>query len=278
MVITAQQVNELRIKTGSGMMDCKKALTEAEGDMEKAIDILRKKGQKISANRADRDTTEGSVFVHISSDGKEAIGFSLNCETDFVAKNDDFQKLGQKILAIATMHKPESAESLLAISMEDGRAVSEHITDLVGKIGEKIEVAQYNHITGERIVSYIHGDGKIGVLVNLANVGSADVNEAGRLVGMQIASMRPVAVDESGVSADMLQREKEIGIERARQEGKPEAMLEKIAEGFVKKFYKENTLLHQDFVKGNKVTVKQYLNSVQNGLTVKSFARIAIGR
>lgn len=278
MAITAQQVKELREITGSGMMDCKKALAEAEGDMEKAIDILRKKGQKISANRADREASEGAVFLHISNDGTEGIAFALNCETDFVGKNEDFLSLGNNILEAAKAHKPATAEELATLAV-DGRAVADHITDLMGKIGEKIEVTQYVHMKGEKIGSYVHGDGKIGVLVSMANTNGTDVMEVGRDVGMQIASMRPVAVDESGVDATTVEREKEIGLEKARQEGKPEHILEKIAEGFVKKFYKENTLLSQEFVKStSKETVQQYLDSVSKGLTVKAFSRVSIGR
>jgi elongation factor Ts len=246
--------------------------------MEKAIDILRKKGQKISANRADRDATEGAVFIYISSDAKEGIAFSLNCETDFVGKNEEFLALGNSIMDVAKAHKPATAEALNALNIDD-RTVLEHITDLMGKIGEKIEVSQYSIMQGEHIASYLHGDSKIGVLVNMANVNGKDVSEAGRNVGMQIASMKPIAVDEHGVDATTVQREKEIGIEKARQEGKPENILEKIAEGFVKKFYKENTLLSQEYVKGtNKESVQQYLDTVSKGLTVKAFARVAIGR
>lgn len=277
MAITAQQVKELREITGSGMMDCKKALNEAGGDMEAAIDILRKKGQKISAKRADREASEGTVFVHISDDGKEGIAFALNCETDFVGKNSDFQALGNTILAAAQAGKPATAEALSTLEV-DGRAIADHITDFMGKIGEKIEVSQYTYLTGEAVAAYIHGDGSIGVLVEMANVNGTDVVEAGRDVGMQIASMRPVAVDESGVDPAIVEREKQVGLEKAREEGKPEHILEKISEGFVKKFYKDNTLMSQAFVKDPKVTVKEYLNSVSKGLTVKEFSRVAIGR
>ena len=277
MAITAKQVKELRGITGSGMMDCKKALAEAEGDMDQAIDLLRKKGQKVAAKRADRESSEGAVFTHISDDKKEGIAFALNCETDFVGKNEDFQALGKSILERAVAEKPASAEALNALEL-DGRPVSEHIIELTGKIGEKIEISQYAQLEGEHIAVYLHGDGKIGVLVNLKNVGDADVEDAGRDIGMQIASMRPVAVDENGVAADIVEREKQLGVEKARAEGKPENIIERIAVGFVKKFYKENTLLHQEFVKDSKQTVQQYLDSVNKGLTVDSFARVAIGR
>ncbi len=277
MAISAKQVKELREITGSGMMDCKKALAEAEGDMDKAVDILRKKGQKISAKRADREASEGAVFVYVSEDKKEGISFVLNCETDFVGKNEDFIALGNNILEAAKANKPTNVESLTALEV-DGRSIAEHLTDMMGKIGEKIEVNQYVRMTGEFIASYIHGDGSIGVLVNMANVNGTDVEEAGRDIGMQIASMRPVAVSEEGVDPDLVEREKQVGIDKAREEGKPEHILEKIASGFVKKFFKDNTLLNQEFVKDSKVTVKQYLDSVSKGLTVKEFARVSTGR
>ncbi|MGB0522962.1 MAG: translation elongation factor Ts [Flammeovirgaceae bacterium] len=276
MSITAADVNKLRKQTGAGMMDCKKALAEAEGDMQKAIDILRKKGQKVSAKRADRDAAEGVVFVHTNQDATEGIAFALNCETDFVAKNEEFVGLGQSILDAAISNKPANVDALVGLEVE-GRKISDLIMDFTGKIGEKIEVSSYVRQEGEQVVSYKHGD-KIGVLVNLANTNGTDVTEAGKNVGMQIASMRPVAVDESGVDADLVEREKQIGIEKARQEGKPEHILDKIANGFVKKFYKDNTLLNQEYVKDSKQTVKQYLNGVSNGLTVKDFARLSIGR
>ena len=267
MAITAKQVNELRQITGAGMMDCKKALTEAEGDLEKAIDILRKKGQKVAAKREDREAAEGRVFIFISDDMTEGMAFALKCETDFVGKNEEFIALGDKILKAAVASKPADGEALLALDIE-GRSAQEHITEYVGKIGEKIEATSYVHVQGEKVVPYLHGDGKIGVLVNLANAGDADVVDAGKDVAMQIAAMRPVAVDESGVDPELVEREKQVGIDKARQEGKPEKILERIAEGFVKKFYQENTLLNQTFVKDNKQTVKQYLDSVNKGLTV----------
>jgi elongation factor Ts len=276
MAITAKQVNDLRQITGAGMMDCKQALVEADGDIEKAIDILRKKGQKVAAKRADRDAKEGNVYVYTSEDGQIGIALALNCETEPVSNTVEFKELGQMILDAAVANQPADAETLVALT-KDGKALSEYMVELSGKIGEKIEVSQYSLLKGEKIVSYLHGR-TIAVLVNLANVGKVDVVEAGRSVAMQIAAMRPVAVDEHSVDPAVVAREKEVGVERARQEGKPENLLERIAEGYLKKFYQENTLLSQPFVKDNKVTVSQYLNSVEKGLTVKSFARIAIGR
>jgi len=277
MAITAKQVNELRQITGAGMMDCKKALTEANGDIEAAIDILRKKGQKVAAKREDREAAEGKVFIKISDDTKEGVGFALKCETDFVAKNDDFVKLGEQIADLAFAEKPANTEALHTLQLGD-QSVKDTITEMIGRIGEKIEISGYTHTTGETVVPYIHGDGKIGVLVTLANTGDVDVTDAGKDIAMQIAAMKPIAVDESGVPEDLVEREKQVGLDKAREEGKPEHILEKIADGFVKKFYQENTLLNQAFVKDNKQTVKQYLNGINKGLTVTAFSRISIGR
>lgn len=274
MEIKAQDVNKLRQLTGAGMMDCKKALTEAEGDFEKAIDILRKKGQKISAARADRAASEGAVFVKTNEAKTDGIVISLNCETDFVAKNDDFVALGNKILDKVFETKPSSIEEINALTVE-GKTVAEHLTEMIGKIGEKIEVGAYEKVEGERIISYLHGT-RVGVLVALKNVSGGSVEEAGKDVAMQIAAMKPVALDKDDVDPATIQREIEIGKEQARQEGKPEAMLEKIALGKLNKFYKDSTLLNQEFVKDNSKTIAQYLESVQKGLTVSAFKRVGI--
>jgi elongation factor Ts len=275
MEIKAQDVNKLRQLTGAGMMDCKKALTEAEGDFEKAIDILRKKGQKISAARADRTASEGAIFIKTNEAKTEGIIISLNCETDFVAKNEEFVALGNKILNKVFETKPASIEEINALSIE-GKTVSEHLTEIIGKIGEKIEVGAYETISGEKIVSYLHGT-RVGVLVALKNVNGGSVEEAGKDVAMQIAAMKPVALDKDDVDPTIIEREIEIGKEQARQEGKPEAMLEKIALGKLNKFYKDNTLLNQEFVKDNTKSIAQYLEGVQKGLTVSAFKRVAVG-
>lgn len=277
MAISAQDVNKLRLMTGAGMMDCKKALTEADGNFEAAVDILRKKGQKVSASRSDRNTTEGAVFITINADATKATVVALGCETDFVAKNEEFQALGQKVLRTAVNNQPDSAGELLTIHMEDGRAVQDHLTDLMGKIGEKIEVVAYGAVSGDKVATYTHSNGKVGVLLGLKNVGGANVTEVGKDVAMHIAAMRPVAVDKDGVDPSTVQREIEIGKEQARAEGKPEAMLEKIAMGKLNKFYKDNTLLNQEFVKDNSRTVAQVLDGVHKGLTVSDFRRIQIG-
>ena len=275
MAITAKQVNELRQITGAGMMDCKQALVEADGNLEVAIDILRKKGQKIAAKRADRDAKEGNVYAYTGADGKFGIALALNCETEPVSNTAEFKELGQNILQVAIDNKPASIEALVALAF-NGKSITEHMVDLTGKIGEKIEISQYALLNGESIVAYIHGR-SIAVLVNLANTGGNIFEEVGKDVAMQIAAMRPVAVDDKSVDPAIVSREREIGVERARQEGKPEHLLEKIAEGYIKKFYQENTLLSQAYVKDNKLTVAQYLDSVKKGLTVTEFSRIAIG-
>jgi len=274
--ITAQDVNKLRSMTGAGMMDCKKALTEAEGDFEKAIEILRKKGQKVSASRSDKDAKEGSVFVKTSDDNKEAVLIALNCETDFVAKNEEFQNLGKLIAETAYITKPASKEALLA-EVANGLSLNERITELVGKIGEKIEVSAFVHMTGEAVVPYIHAGSKLGVLVSLKGVNGKDVTDAGKDVGMQIAAMNPVAVDESQVDKSLIEKELEIAKAQILAEGKPENMVEKIAQGKLNKFFKESTLLPQAFVKDSSKTVAQYLDSVSKGLTVAEFKRVAIG-
>jgi elongation factor Ts len=276
MAITAQEVNKLRQMTGAGMMDCKKALTEANGDFEAAIDLLRKKGQKVSASRSDRETTEGSVFVKTNNDQTEGILVALGCETDFVAKNESFVELGQTILNSAYENNPQSIEELKAQKVGN-LSVEEKIIELVGKIGEKIEIVAYERLKSEAVVPYIHAGNKLGVLVALRGASGSEVKDVGKDVAMQIAAMKPVGVDKGDVDPSLVAREIEIGKEQARAEGKPEEMLEKIAQGKLNKFYKENTLLNQAFVKDNSLTIAKYLESVKKGLTVDSFKRVAIG-
>ena len=276
MAITAKDVNKLRQMTGAGMMDCKKALVEADGDFDKAIEILRKKGQKLSEKRADRETKEGAVFVRTSEDGANAVLVAFTCETDFVAKNEDFQALGNEIAEAAIASQPADLEALKAVSLGE-LTVQEKVTELLGKIGEKLEVTTYENVSGEQVVSYIHSTGKLGVLVALSGVNGADVADAGKDVGMQIAAMNPLALDKDGVDPATVEKEIEIGKEQARQEGKPEAILEKIAMGKLNKFFKENTLLSQAFVKEPKQTVSQYLDGVSKGLSVANFKRVKIG-
>jgi elongation factor Ts len=277
MAITAADVNKLRQETGAGMMDCKKALTEANGDFEKAKEVLRKQGQKIADKRADNATAEGIVLAHVSEDGKSGKVIALACETEPVSKVADFQNLAKAVMDAAVSSNATDKATLLATPQADGRALQDHITDLMGKIGEKIDVASFETVSADKVVSYIHSNGKLGVLVALSNTNGTDVTEVGKDVAMQIAAMKPVALDKDGVDATIVEREIEIGKEQARQEGKPEAMLEKIAMGKLNKFYKENTLLNQEFVKDSSLTIAQLLDKTSKGLTVSDFKRVAIG-
>lgn len=276
MAITAQDVNKLRQMTGAGMMDCKKALTEANGDFEAAIDLLRKKGQKVSASRADRETTEGSVFIKTSDDNTEAVLITFTCETDFVAKNDEFIGLGNAIVDSAFETKADNVATLMNNKIENF-TIAEKITELVGKIGEKLEVSNLVRVSGEAVVPYIHAGSKLGVLVELKSTNGADVTAAGKDIGMQIAAMNPVSVSEDDIDETIKKKEYEIGKEQAIAEGKPEKIIDKIAQGKLQKFFKDNTLLNQQFVKDNSLTVAKYLNTVTNGLTVASFKRVVIG-
>lgn len=276
MAISAQDVNKLRQITGAGMMDCKVALTEANGDFEEAITILRKKGQKVSEKRADKEATEGQVFLYINDEATEGVGIALNCETDFVAKNEEFVMLGKNILNTAVASKPTTIDELKALHVE-GKSIGEHIVDLIGKIGEKVDVSVYEIVKGEKVATYLHSNTKLGVLVALNGTEGNDVSELAKDLTLQIASMKPIAIDKDGVDASVVEKEIEIGKEQARQEGKPEAMLEKIALGKLNKFYQENTLLSQAYVKDNSKTIAQLIQETGKSIVVASFKRIAIG-
>lgn len=276
MNITAADVNKLRQATGAGMMDCKKALTEANGDFEEAVVILRKKGQKVSASRADREANEGVVIAMTSADASFGLIAAVTCETDFVAKNEDFGSLAQEIARIAMDKKITNAEALLEEKI-GSITIAEKLIDYTGKIGEKISLSSLTTIEGAGVVSYIHSNNKLGVLVAM-NQGASDVViEAGKDVAMQIAAMNPVAVDKEDVDPSVIEREIAIGMDMARQEGKPENIIEKIAMGKLNKFYQDNTLLNQSFVKDGSMNVKQMLDGVSKGLSVTGFHRIAIG-
>lgn len=271
--ITAADVNKLRMQTGAGMMDCKKALTEANGDFEAAIDILRKKGQKVAANRADREAKEGVILARTDKAAKTAIIVGISCETDFVAKNEAFINFAHSILNVAMDKKPATAEELKA-QMLDGITIETQLIDQVGKIGEKIELSRFEKIEAPKVVAYNHPGNRLATIAGFSSESTTD--EIAKDVAMQIAAMAPVAVDKNDVDATLLERELEIGREQARNEGKPEAMIEKIAQGKLNKFYKESTLLNQEFVKDPKKTVSQYLNEAEKGLTVTAFKRVAL--
>ena len=272
-VINAADVAKLRRVTLAGMMDCKKALEEADGNFDKAIEIIRKKGQAVANKRADRDATEGVVLSKTTQDGKLGAIIVLNSETDFVAKNADFLALANKILDIALTNKPANLEELKSLSLEGGK-IGEKIVEYVGIIGEKLDLSYYEKIEAARVQAYIHPGNRLATLVGFTKDG-ADV-QVYKDVAMQIAAMNPVAVDKDFVPESVIAQEIEIGKEQARRDGKPEEMLHKIAQGKLSKFFKDSTLLNQDFVKDNKVTIRQYLQSANRELTVTDFKRYSL--
>ena len=275
MAITASDVNKLRQQTGAGMMDCKNALVEANGDFEAAVDILRKKGQKIAAKRGDNEAREGLVMAQSTADGKTGVILTLNCETDFVAKNEGYVNFVQSLVDIALEKTPATAEELKALAYNDKLTVEEKITEQVGVIGEKLDLANYAVINANKVVAYNHPGNQLATLVGL-NSDADVVAEAGRQVAMQIAAMSTIAIDKTGVDARTIEREIEVGKELAIQEGKPAEMAEKIAMGRLNKFFQENTLLSQSFVRDNKMTVEEFLNSTEKGLTVLDFKRFSL--
>lgn len=274
--LSATDVKNLRDATGAGMMDCKAALTEANGDFEAAIDILRKKGQKLSVKRADREAKEGVVIATVNANKTKGIVVKLSSETDFVSKNEDFVNTTKKIAQIAIDNFPADLAGLLALPYEGSTSISDKVTDLVAAIGEKIELSNYERLEAPQVEFYIHMGNKAGVLVGL-NKADAAFTDAGRDTAMQVAAMKPVAVDRGDVDTTLMKRELEIGMEQARAEGKPEAMLEKIAQGKLERFYKDNTLLNQQFVKDGSLTIAAYLKSVDKDLTVTGFKHVMLG-
>ena len=277
--ISAADVKKLRDQTGAGMMDCKKALTESGGDFEQAIDFLRKKGQKMASKRAEREAKEGVVIAVTSHNKNNGIVLRLGCETDFVAKNDDFVNMAKSFADVALKNLPASVEELLALPYEDV-TIGEKVIEQTGVIGEKIEISKYSKIetaAGEgQVIPYIHMGYRAGVIVAL-NLEGPQFEAPGKDVAMQVAAMRPVAVDKDGVDPTIVEKEIEIGKEQARAEGKPEAIIEKIALGKLNKFYKENTLLNQGFVKDSSMNVAQYLQSIDKNLTITDFKNIELG-
>ena len=272
MNITAADVAKLRKATGAGMMDCKNALTEAEGNFDRAIEIIREKGKLVASKRADRESSEGVVLSKVSEDKSFGAVLSLNCETDFVAKNENFISLTDKILTHAIASKCTTLDEVKALVM-DGRTIGEQVLEQTGIIGEKIELPYYACIAAENVVPYIHPGNKLATLVGFTK---SIEYQAGRDVAMQIAAMSPVAVDSGDVAPEIVEQELKIAKEKFRLEGKPEAMLDKIAQGALNKFYKDSTLLNQDFVKDNKSTIRQYLNSVDKDVKVTTFIRFTL--
>jgi len=270
--ITAADINKLRQTTGAGMMDCRKALTESNGDFEAAIDWLRKQGQKVAAKRSDREAKEGVILAKTTADHKAGIVLCISCETDFVSKNADFVAFAQSIADAAIAHNVKSSEELSNVEI-NGAKVADMINDKLAAIGEKIEVSKFERVEAPYVASYIHGANLMGVLVGM----TVESAEAGKDVAMQIAAMNPLAVDESSIPADVIAREKDIAIEMVKAEGKPAEMAEKIAMGKLNKFFKDNTLMAQAFVKDGNQSVAQYLTSIDANMKVTEFKRVALG-
>jgi elongation factor Ts len=271
--ITAADVNKLRTITGAGMMDCKKALVESDGDFDLAIENLRKKGQKVAANRSDRESTEGAAIAVVNADKTSGVVITLNCETDFVGKNEGFVKLATDLANQALNF--DDKEAFLASDF-NGITVAEKLIEQTGVIGEKIEIASFQRLSGAFVGSYIHAGNKIATLVALsASVAGAE--EAARNVAMQAAAMNPIALNEAGVDASIIEKEVEIAKDQLRAEGKPEAMLDNIAKGKIQRFYKDNTLVNQDYIKDGSMSVAAYIKTVDAGLTVTGFSRVALG-
>ena len=271
--ITAADVNKLRTATGAGMMDCKKALVESDGDFDLAIENLRKKGQKVAANRSDRESTEGAAIAVLNADKTAGVVITLNCETDFVGMNENFVKMATEMANQALNF--DTKEAFLASDF-NGITVADKLIEQTGVIGEKLEIRTFEKLEGAFVGSYIHSGNKIATLVALsANVEGAE--EAARNVAMQAAAMNPIALNEAGVDAAVIEKEIEIAKDLLRQEGKPEAMLENISKGKIQRFYKDNTLVNQDYIKDSSMSVAAYIKSVNGDLTVTGFKRAALG-
>ena len=271
--ITAADVNKLRTITGAGMMDCKKALVESDGDFDLAIENLRKKGQKVAANRSDRESTEGAAIAVVNADKTQGVVITLNCETDFVGMNENFVKMATEMANLALNF--DTKEAFLASDFH-GITVTDKLIEQTGVIGEKLEIRTFEKLEGAFVGSYIHSGNKIATLVALsANVAGAE--EAARNVAMQAAAMNPIALNEAGVDADTIAKEIEIAKDMLRQEGKPEAMIENIAKGKLGRFFKDNTLVNQDYIKDSTMSVAAYIKSVDGALTVTGFKRAALG-
>jgi len=274
--ISAKDVKRLRDTTGVGMMDCKKALEEANGDFDAAIELLRKKGQKVADKRAEREASEGVITVATTDDHSVGVIAEVNSETDFVARNDDFIGYADKITDLILDERPADLDALHALDFEGGRTVGQSVTDMTGKIGEKIEVSRFEIVeaaAGNQIVTYVHPGAKLGVLVEMK--GEGDAEDAGRDVAMQVAAMNPIAATRDDVPEDVKQKELEIGREAARNEGKPDHILDRIATGKLERFYKDNVLVDQPFVKDSSMTVAEMLK--KNGFEIVRYVRYALG-
>ena len=280
MAATIEDIKKLRDMTGAGMGDCKKALENSDGDIEGAIDFLRKLGQKLSVKREDREAKEGVCLALTSANRNTGVIIRLACETDFVAKNDRFVELAQSFAAIALENLPETTADLLALKTDENITIEDKIKEQIGIIGEKLEIIDYGYIKTEagegQVIPYVHMGNRAAVIIALNQEGPDKV-DAGKNVAMQVAAMKPVAVNKDSVDASMLERELEIGREQARGEGKPEEMIEKIAQGKLNRFYKDSVLLNQDYVKDGSKTVSAYLDSVSKGLTVTAFKHVKLG-
>lgn len=273
--ITASEINRLRQQTGAGMMDCKKALTESGGDFEKAIDYLRKKGQKVSALRADRDAKEGVVVAIANAEMNRGVILNLSCETDFVGKNDDFIGFAKKAAMLALEKNVSSVNEVNALPM-DGVTIGDKVAEMVGKIGEKIEIRRFEKLEGETVIPYVHSNYRLGVLVAFNKPKNDTLLSTGKDIAMQIAAMNPVAVDKDSVSQDVIDRELDIARDKAKAEGKPENMIDKIAAGALTKFFNESTLINQEFVKDNKKKIIDVLKALDKDLKVTAFRRITL--
>lgn len=274
--ITAADVNKLRQMTQAGMMDCKNALKENDGDFDLAIESLRKKGQKLANKRADRDANEGYVIAKTNDTNTYGAVLMLNCETDFVGKNVDFVNFAHSIIDLAIKNSPKSLDELKALDL-NGSSVMESVTEMVGKTGEKMDISHFEVIEAPIVFAYNHQGNRLATILGLSKSDVTEIKAIGHEVAMQVAAMAPVAVDKDGVDEETIQKEIEIGKDVARQEGKPEEMLERIAMGKLNKFYKENTLLNQESIKDNKVTVRELLTKADQDLTVTGFRRLMLG-
>lgn len=274
--ITAAEVNKLRQITGAGIMDCKQALKESEGDLEKAIEYLRKKGQKVANKRADRDANEGIVLAEVAEGNEFGAMIMVNCETDFVGKNQDFIDFAKSILELAINEKPANLDELNALKV-NGVTVADKVLEMTGKTGEKIGLNHYEVITASVVFAYNHHGNRLSSMAGFNNKDVSDIDGIGRDIVMQIAAMSPIAIDKDNVAQEVIDKEIEIGKDIAIQEGKPAELAEKIAMGKLGKFFKENTLLNQDFIKESNVTVKDFLARADKGLKVTDFKRLMLG-